>query len=164
MQPNTKQLLYYALIVLVAGSVITYGIVRYRQDRPEDGEQQSKPRISLKENELELLAKAVHAEAKGEPYEGQIAVAAVILNRVEHPEFPNTVAGVIYEPLAFEVVANGTINQSPNEQARQAAYEALHGLDPTGGAIYFYNPVTASSSWIKSRPVMKSIGKHVFAS
>lgn len=122
------------------------------------------PRISLEQNELDLLARAVYSEARGEPYEGQVAIAAVILNRVEHPEFPNTIAGVIYEPLAFQVVANGQINHDPDQQARQAAYEALHGLDPTRGALYFYNPAKTQNQWIKSRAVITTIGKHIFAS
>lgn len=116
-------------------------------------------------NEAELLARIVHAESKGEPYLGQVAVAAVILNRVNNPDFPNTLAGVIYQPGAFEPVSNGTINQNvPNDaSARRAAKEALNGYDPTGGCLYFYNPQTAKSKWIWSKQVVKTIGKHNFA-
>lgn len=116
-------------------------------------------------NNQELLARIVHAEAKGEPYLGQVAVAAVILNRVDSSDFPNTLAGVIYQPGAFEPVMNGTINQAvpQNASARKAAQEALNGYDPTGGCLYFYNPATAKSKWIWSRPIVKQIGKHNFA-
>lgn len=106
----------------------------------------------------------VRAEAEGEPYDGQVAVAAVILNRVSHPEFPNTIAGVVYEPLAFSVVANGQVNKPASTSAMQAAHCALNGLDPSGGALYFYNPAKTRSTWIRSRAVLKTIGEHIFAS
>jgi len=120
---------------------------------------------STNNNNQELLARIVHAEAKGEPYLGQVAVAAVILNRVDSSDFPNTLAGVIYQPGAFEPVMNGTINQDvpQDASARKAAQEALNGYDPTGGCLYFYNPATAESKWIWSRPIVKPIGKHNFA-
>ena len=116
-------------------------------------------------NESELLSRIVHAEAKGEPYIGQVAVAAVILNRIDNPDFPNTLAGVIYQPGAFEPVMNGTINQDvpQNASARKAAQEALNGYDPTGGCLYFFNPSTATSKWIWSKTIVKTIGKHHFA-
>ena len=116
-------------------------------------------------NESELLARIVHAEAKGEPYIGQVAVAAVILNRIDNPDFPNTLAGVIYQPGAFEPVMNGTINQDvpKDASARKAAREALNGYDPTGGCLYFFNPDTATSKWIWSKTIVKTIGKHNFA-
>lgn len=110
-----------------------------------------------------LLSKIIHAEAKGEPYLGKVAVGAVIINRTKNPSFPNTIAGVVYQPQAFEPVANGTINQPAGEDAKRAAREALAGSDPTGGCIYFYNPATAKSKWIWSRPIVKKIGKHNFA-
>jgi len=116
------------------------------------------------ETDLDLLARVVRAEAEGEPYDGQVAVAAVILNRVKHPEFPNTIPGVVYEPLAFSVVANGTVNKPSNASAVQAAHAALNGWDPTGGALYFYNPNKTRNAWIRSRTVLKTIGKHIFAS
>ncbi|HHX01064.1 MAG TPA: hypothetical protein GX739_00170 [Firmicutes bacterium] len=159
-----KQYLKYAAVgVLLISLVTIYWINQGQKKVDEVPEQQKKPRLTVKDNEMDLLARAVHAEAKGEPYEGKVAVAAVILNRVEHPEFPNTIAGVIYEPLAFQVVANGTINQEPDQVSRQAAYDALHGLDPTNGALYFYNPAKTQNRWIRSRPVLKTIGKHIFA-
>ena len=121
-------------------------------------------RQDFSESDLDLLARVVRAEAEGEPYDGQVAVAAVILNRVTHPEFPNTIAGVVYEPLAFSVVANGQVNRPASESAVQAAHCALNGLDPSGGAIYFYNPAKTRSAWIRSRAVIKTIGGHIFAS
>jgi len=114
-------------------------------------------------DDVHLLARAIHAESKGEPYLGQVAVGAVILNRVKHPSFPNTMAGVIYQPCAFEPVKNGTINETPSDSAYNAARDALNGWDPTGGAIYFWNPATATSPWIWSRKITLTIGKHVYA-
>lgn len=114
-------------------------------------------------NDLYLLAKCVYAEARGEPYVGQVAVAAVILNRVKHPDFPNTIYGVVYQPWAFTAVYDGQIDYEPNETAYQAARDALNGWDPTYGCIYYYNPATATSQWIFSREVVVTIGKHVFA-
>ncbi|WP_163969876.1 spore cortex-lytic enzyme [Oceanobacillus halotolerans] len=115
------------------------------------------------QNDIQLMANAVYGEARGEPYEGQVAVAAVILNRVESPTFPNTVSGVIFEPRAFTAVADGQIWLEPNDKAREAVLDAINGWDPSGGAIYYYNPQTATSSWIFSRPQIKQIGKHIFA-
>ncbi|WP_085992014.1 spore cortex-lytic enzyme [Oceanobacillus senegalensis] len=114
------------------------------------------------QNDIQLMANAVYGEARGEPYEGQVAVAAVILNRVESPSFPNTVSGVIFEPRAFTAVADGQIWLTPNEKAKQAVLDAINGWDPTGNAIYYFNPDTATSSWIWSRPQIKRIGKHIF--
>ncbi len=109
-----------------------------------------------------LLARVISAEARGEPYEGQVAVGAVILNRVEHPSFPSTVAGVVYQPGAFSCMLDGQIDQPVAESCVRAAQEALNGTDPSGGAIYYFNPSTATSSWIWSRPLIKVIGKHRF--
>ncbi len=118
---------------------------------------------SQSSNDLHLLAKCVHAEARGEPYTGQVAVAAVILNRVRSSSFPNTIAGVIYQPYAFTAVDDGQINLAPNSTAYKAAQDALNGWDPTYGCLYYYNPRTATSSWIWSRKTVVTIGKHVFA-
>lgn len=114
-------------------------------------------------SDLNLLAKCIYAEARGESYVGQVAVGAVILNRVKSKSFPNTIAGVIYQPWAFTCVNDGQINLSPNQTAIKAAQDALNGWDPTYGAIYYYNPSTATSSWIWSRKTTIQIGKHVFA-
>ena len=115
------------------------------------------------EKHLDLLARCVYCEARGEPYEGQVAVAAVVLNRVADSRFPNTVPGVIYQPGAFDAVTDGQINLTPNETAYNAARDALNGWDPTYGCIYYYNPATATSKWIWSRPIVVKIGKHNFA-
>lgn len=126
----------------------------------------SKLNISLStqsSNDLYLLAKCVHAEARGEEYIGQVAVAAVILNRVKSPDFPNTIAGVIYQPWAFTAVNDGQINLEPNQTAYNAAQDALNGWDPTYGCLYYYNPAVATSKWIYTRQTVVTIGKHVFA-
>lgn len=112
--------------------------------------------------EINLIAKAVYGEARGESYTGQVAVAAVILNRVESSSFPNTVSGVIYQNGAFDAVSDGQINLTPNETALKAARDAAAGWDPSNNAIYYYNPKTATNSWIRSRPIVATIGSHVF--
>ena len=111
---------------------------------------------------LNLLSRLVYGEARGEPYSGQVAVAAVVLNRVKHSSFPNTVAGVIYQSGAFDVVADGQINLTPNSTAIKAAQDAINGWDPSYGAIYYFNPNTATNKWIWSRPMTVTIGKHRF--
>ena len=113
---------------------------------------------------LDLLARVISAEARGEPYSGQVAVGAVILNRVEHPSFPNTIAGVVYQPGAFTCMVDGQFNEPVAESAVRAAREALNGVDPSGGAIYSFNPNPATSAWIWSRPLIKVIGNHRFCS
>lgn len=117
-------------------------------------------------SDVQLLARAINGEARGEPYEGQVAVGAVILNRVKSPKFPNTIAGVIYEPGAFTAVSDGQINVAISESSTvvKAARDALNGWDPSGGAIYYFNPATATNKWIWSRPLIKTIGKHRFCS
>ncbi|TWI52854.1 spore cortex-lytic enzyme [Alkalihalobacillus nanhaiisediminis] len=114
------------------------------------------------DNDVQLMANAVYGEARGEPYVGQVAVAAVIINRVNSPTFPNTVSGVIFEPRAFTAVADGQIWLEPDETARRAVIDALNGQDPTGEAMYYFNPDTATSGWIWTRPQIKKIGKHIF--
>ncbi len=118
---------------------------------------------SLSSTELNLLARCVYSEARGEPYTGQVAVAAVVLNRVRSSSFPNTVSGVIYQPGAFTAVSDGQINLTPNETAYKAARDALNGWDPTNGCLYYYNPATATSKWIWSLKVELTIGRHSFA-
>ncbi len=113
-------------------------------------------------SDLNLLSRLVYGEARGEQYIGQVAVAAVVLNRVSSPNFPNSVAGVIYQKGAFDVVSDGQINLSPNSTARSAAQDALNGWDPSNGALYYFNPATATSSWIWSRKQTLKIGKHIF--
>ena len=113
---------------------------------------------------VQLLARAINGEARGETYEGQVAVGAVILNRVAHSSFPNTIAGVIYQPGAFTAGSDGQINVAIEESSTvvKAARDALNGWDPTEGAIYYFNPDTATNKWIWSRPLIKTIGKHRF--
>lgn len=113
--------------------------------------------------DLYLLAKLIHSEARGEPYVGQVAVGAVCLNRVKDPGFPNTLEGVIYQPWAFTALHDGQFNLEPNSTSYQAAQDALNGWDPSYGSIYYYNPRTATSSWIFSRTTVVTIGNHVFA-
>lgn len=112
--------------------------------------------------DLTLLARTVYSEARGEPYKGQVAVAAVVLNRLRHPNFPNTVRGVIFQPLAFTAVADGQFWLPPNQTAYRAVNDAINGWDPAKGALYYWNPVTATSRWIWSRTISHQIGKHVF--
>ncbi|MFC7679543.1 spore cortex-lytic enzyme [Paenibacillus sp. GCM10028914] len=118
--------------------------------------------MGLSDNDLKIMANAVYGEARGEPFEGQVAVAAVILNRVKSPNFPNTPSGVIFQPRAFTAVADGQIWLEPNETAKKAVLQALNGWDPSGGCLYYFNPKTATSSWIWSRPQVKTIGQHIF--
>ena len=113
---------------------------------------------------MQLIARAVNGEARGEPYEGQVAVAAVILNRVKHSSFPNSISGVIYQPGAFTAVSDGQINVpiASNSTVYKACQDAMNGWDPTGGAIYYFNPNTATNAWIWSRTFIRQIGKHRF--
>lgn len=117
---------------------------------------------SVNNGDLMLLAKVVMGEAADEPYLGKVAVAAVLLNRVKSPEFPNTLAGVVYQPLAFESVSNGQYNRPLSEEAINAAQAAMNGWDPTGGALFFWNPYKPVSSWIWNRTITGQIGNHVF--
>lgn len=114
------------------------------------------------QNDIQLMANAVHGEARGEPYIGQVAIAAVILNRVNSSSFPNTISGVIFEPRAFTAVADGQIWLTPDESSKKAVLDAINGWDPTGEALYYFNPDTATSAWIWGRPQIKQIGKHIF--
>ena len=114
-------------------------------------------------SDVALLARLIHAEARGESYTGQVAVGAVVLNRVRSSSFPNTISGVIYQPYAFTCVADGQINLNPNQTAYNAAKDAMNGWDPSYGALYYYNPATATSAWIFSRKTTVTIGNHVFA-
>jgi N-acetylmuramoyl-L-alanine amidase len=147
MRKTRKNLLFLMLTALTLSIVIRQGV--------------SAPKSS---GDAQMLARAVNGEARGEPFEGQVAVAAVILNRVRHPSFPNTVSGVIYQPGAFTAVADGQINVpiDQNSTVYKACEAAMTGWDPSGGAIYYFNPDTATSKWIWSRALIKKIGKHRF--
>ncbi|MBO5913399.1 MAG: spore cortex-lytic enzyme [Clostridia bacterium] len=115
-------------------------------------------------SDYQLLARLISAEARGEPYTGQVAVGAVVLNRVEHPSFPNSISSVIYQKNAFTCITDGQFDKPIADSAYSAARDALNGMDPSGGAIYYFNPSTATSKWIWSRPLIKTIGKHRFCS
>ena len=118
---------------------------------------------SYSDADVALLARLIYGEARGESYVGQVAVGAVVMNRIKSASFPNTMSGVIYQSYAFTAVADGQINLTPNETARKAAQDAMNGWDPSYGALYYYNPATATSSWIFSRKTTVTIGNHVFA-
>lgn len=153
---------YYKILALMLVTIlIICGI--YLVNSEKDGNK-SYAKSSSSESDLQLMARAINGEARGEPYEGQVAVGAVILNRVRSSSFPNTIAGVIYEPGAFTAVADGQINVPIAEDSTvyKAAQDALNGWDPTGGAIYYFNPDTATNKWIWSRLLIKQIGKHRF--
>ena len=117
---------------------------------------------SSNSSNVNLLAHLIYGEARGEPYTGQVAVGAVVMNRVKSSSFPNTIAGVIYQPGAFDAVSDGQINMSPDSSAKKAAQDAINGWDPSYGAIYYFNPATATNKWIWSRPLTVTIGKHRF--
>ncbi|WP_245997972.1 spore cortex-lytic enzyme [Aquisalibacillus elongatus] len=114
------------------------------------------------QNDIQLMTQAVYSESRGEPYSGQVAVAAVILNRLEDSTFPDSISGIVFEPLAFTAVADGQFYMDPDEQSKEAVLDAINGWDPSGGATYYFNPDTATSDWIWSRPQIKKIGKHIF--
>lgn len=129
------------------------------QQKPNNGQNNT----NYTSSDLYLLAKCIYAEARGESYTGQVAVGAVILNRVKSPSFPNTIAGVIYQKGAFTAVSDGQINLEPNKTAMNAAQDAVNGWDPSYGCLYYYNPAVATSAWIFTRTTVTTIGKHVFA-
>lgn len=116
----------------------------------------------ITQQDIRLMAHVVYGEARGEPYVGQVAIAAVILNRLQDPRFPHTIPGIVYQPGAFTCVQDGQINLQPDSTALKAVLDALHGWDPTYGAVYYFNPATATSAWIWSRPEIIRIGKHIF--
>lgn len=119
---------------------------------------------SYSNSDFNLLARIISAEARGEPYTGQVAVGAVVLNRVESSSFPDSIAGVVYQPGAFTAITDGQINEPVAESAKQAAREALNGADPSGGALYYFNPSKTSNKWMRTRPVITQIGAHLFCS
>lgn len=141
-----------------------------QQQQQQQNQQQQQPKeptavnvpSGYSQNDIQLMANAVYGEARGEPYVGQVAVAAVILNRIQSASFPNNASGVIFEPRAFTAVADGQIWLEPNDQAKEAVMDAINGWDPSGQALYYFNPNTATSDWIWTRPQIKQIGKHIF--
>lgn len=135
-------------------------------ENPTDKSSKKTETASSGSKDIDLLARVINAEARGEPYLGQVAVGAVIMNRVKSAEFPNTISGVVYQKGQFSSVTDGQINAAyeNEDQIRKAAQEAYNGSDPTGGALYFYNPKTAKSKWLYTRPTLTTIGSHRFAS
>ena len=146
----------------IAGTKTLQAMGIYNSSGNSSSGSSSNSSSSTNSNDLNLLSRLVYGEARGEPYTGQVAVAAVVLNRVKHSSFPNTISGVIYQNGAFDVVSDGQINLTPNDTAKKAAQDALNGWDPTNGAIYYFNPSTATNKWIWSRPMTVTIGKHRF--
>lgn len=157
MKPKMKPRIIVSIVCLVA--IVTTSTIFFFTP-----EQQVVAQTSRYSKDVQLLARAVNGEARGEPYEGQVAVAAVILNRVRHSSFPNSIAGVIYQPGAFTAVSDGQIDVpiSTNSTVYKACQDALNGWDPTSGAIYYFNPNTATNAWIWSRPLIRVIGRHRF--
>lgn len=143
-------LIIFLLITLISSKYILYSNVSYA--------------ATSNTSDIQLMARAINGEARGEPYEGQVAVGAVILNRVKDSRFPNSISGVIYQKGAFTAVSDGQINSAiaENSTVYKAARDAMNGWDPTGGCVYYFNPNTATNSWIWSRPLVKTIGKHRF--
>lgn len=157
----TKRL-YSVLGIALLCISISFNITYCAEIITEDREK-AKEVISINNEDFYLLAKLVTGEARGESYEGQVAVAAVVINRVQDPRFPKTIKDVIYQNKAFSVVDNGQINLDPTDSATKAVREALYGKDPTGGAIYFWNPDIATCKWIRTLTPYTRIGNHVFA-
>ncbi len=157
---NLKKLLKIILIIISVLTLIIFSVIL--------GDDKENTNISYaagsSNSDIQLMARAINGEARGEPYEGQVAVGAVILNRVKSSQFPNTIAGVIYQAGAFTAVSDGQINVPIDEGSTvyKAARDAMNGWDPTGGCIYYFNPDTATNKWIWSRPHVKTIGKHRF--
>ncbi len=149
------------LLITIILSTICYFIV---DNIDENSNESIAASSNSKTSDIQLMARAINGEARGEPYEGQVAVGAVILNRVKDSRFPNTIAGVIYQAGAFTAVADGQINApiAENSTVYKAAEDAMNGWDPTGGCVYYFNPNTATNKWIWSRPHVKTIGKHRF--
>lgn len=155
---NGKKTLALVLILLICLVIISYEFIVVKNDGAVYAQG------GANSSSEQLLARAINGEARGEPYEGQVAVAAVIINRTRDPKFPKTIAGVIYQPGAFTAVSDGQINVpiSSGSTVLKAARDALNGWDPTNGCLYYWNPATATSKWIWSRQVVKKIGKHNF--
>ncbi|MBE7010259.1 MAG: spore cortex-lytic enzyme SleB [Ruminococcaceae bacterium] len=147
------------ILVMVFVLIASAGVVRFRKGQVES------VYAATPSRELQLLARCVNGEARGEPYEGQVAVAAVILNRVKHPSFPNTISGVIYQPGAFTATVDGQIHVPIDSDSTvyKACRDAMNGWDPSGGAVYYYNPKKTTNRWIYSREVVRVIGNHRFA-
>jgi len=154
---NLRKIMLVMCILLIIGTIFT---IVSDQNKLENTSYAK----ATNSSDIQLMARAINGEARGEPYEGQVAVGAVILNRVKSSQFPNSISGVIYQAGAFTAVSDGQINSpiSENSTVYKAARDAINGWDPTGGCIYYFNPNTATNKWIWSRPLVKVIGKHRF--
>ncbi|WP_083762831.1 cell wall hydrolase [Natranaerobius thermophilus] len=157
-----SRILGISLLALAISLTFISGFTSEVEASQEENKEDYK-RLEINSHERDLLAHAVYSEARGEPYKGQVAVAAVIINRVEDSRWPDNVEGVIFEPWAFTAVHDGQFWLQPNETAYDAVSDALKGWDPSEGATFYYNPVTATSEWIFTRTPITTIGKHVFA-
>ena len=146
----------------IAGTKTLQAMGIYNSSSSSNSESSGGSSSNVSSSNLNLLSRLVYGEARGESYTGQVAVAAVVLNRVKSSKFPNTISGVIYQSGAFDCVSDGQINLSPNATAKKAAQDAINGWDPSNGAIYYFNPATATNKWIWSRPMTVTIGKHRF--
>lgn len=162
-----RRWLFWVLLTAVAAAFVYAGLVTRTRELPPPGlpvQAYRTVRGVARSDEVDLLSRLVAAEAANEPYAGQVAVAAVVLNRVEHPSFPNTLAGVIYQPAAFESVSSGWIwRVRLPASARSAAIDALNGWDPTYGSLYFWNPAKPVNPWVWTRQIVTRIGRHIFA-
>lgn len=144
-------------------TLATLGISVSEDKKPSDNKPSKDDNNSdVTQKDQGLLARVINGESRGEPYEGQVAVGAVVMNRVADSRFPGSISGVVYEPGAFTAIQDGQINAALEESPKKAARDAINGWDPSGGCVYYYNPKTATNKWIKSRPIVKTIGKHVF--
>lgn len=152
-----KRWIFVILVVMFLWGGVT-GEEPFKTDAANAGQKSG----GFSQNDLQLLAQTVYGEARGEPYIGQVAIAAVVLNRLEDERFPDTVSGVIYQPGAFTCVADGQLYLTPDETAKKAVRDAINGWDPSHGSVYYFNPDTATSKWIWSRPQKLKIGKHIF--
>ena len=159
MKKNTLNILCTAFVILIVSAIY----ISTSWFNP--GKTMAAKKTSFNTSDIQLLARCVNGEARAEPYKGQVAVAAVILNRIHHPSFPNSLSGVIYQPGAFTATSDGQINVpiDPNSTVFKACKEAMNGSDPSCGAIYYYNPAKTTNKWIWSRKVVTTIGKHKFA-
>ena len=156
-----KKRIYLLVFLLSVSAILTYYFIGYENLEPSEA---AVPSFWSLSPTTRLMARTISAEARGEPFVGQVAVGAVIMNRVRNSKFPNTISGVIYQPWAFTAVARGHIwSHTPNSTSIRAAISSLNGWDPTYGSIYYYNPAGVSTYWIYSRNVVRRIGKHIFA-
>ncbi len=163
-KPQMRPLVLGVIAALLIGIIVATGKTAATAGNPEEKAlpHPNHEKLAAQEENIQLLASVVEGEAANEPYEGRLAVAAVVINRVEHQNYPDTVEEVVYQPGAFCVVSNGLINRIPTEKSTKAAREAWNGHDPTQGALYFWNPNRSVSTWVNTRTSLLTIGNHQF--